>query len=65
MLYKVENGNIIITPHKGQQEVLRATERFVAMICGTGGGKTSLIPIWLFQELSKDWTAAILQANIW
>jgi len=55
MLYQIKDGNIIITPHKGQQEVLRATERFVAMICGTGGGKTSLIPIWLFQEISKDW----------
>jgi len=61
LIQKTDEG-IKIKPHRGQQLVLEAKERFVAMICGTGGGKTSLIPVWLLQELRWDWENGIFDS---
>jgi len=37
--------------HPGQWETWQATERYLAMIAGTGGGKTSFGPLWLWREI--------------
>jgi phage terminase large subunit len=37
--------------HPGQWDTWTATERYVAMIAGTGGGKTSFGPLWLWREI--------------
>lgn len=62
-LITITDEGIKITPHRGQMEVLTAKERFVAMICGSGGGKTSLIPVWLLQELKKDWDSGDFESS--
>lgn len=40
-------------PHIGQQYALRSDARFVGMICGSGGGKSFLGPVWLYREIAK------------
>lgn len=37
--------------HAGQWDAWEARERFVAMIAGSGGGKTSFGPLWLYREM--------------
>lgn len=49
-----ESGRPRITIHRKQAEALRCTERFLAIIAGTGGGKTWMGPIWLIGEINKD-----------
>jgi hypothetical protein len=39
--------------HPGQWDTWTATERYVAMIAGTGGGKTSFGPLWLWREIQE------------
>jgi len=45
--------------NEGQSVALNTDARFVALIAGTGGGKTFFGPIWLYNEISKypgdDW----------
>ncbi len=52
-LYRVENGKIILTPHPGQARVLQSKARFVLMLAGSQGGKTSFGPWWLYFEIMK------------
>jgi len=44
-------GDILVCPHKGQQEALNAPERYVFILSGSQAGKTSIGPIWLEQEI--------------
>lgn len=37
--------------HAGQQEAFRSAARFVCVLAGTQGGKTSFGPAWLFREI--------------
>jgi hypothetical protein len=39
--------------HIGQIVTLKAVERFIFMIAGTGGGKTIFAPRWMYREISK------------
>jgi hypothetical protein len=39
--------------HPGQARVFNSDARFVAMICGSGSGKTFYGPIWLYSEIAK------------
>jgi len=43
--------------HKGQTKAWESNARFLAMICGTGGGKTFFGPYWLYREISRNPTA--------
>ena len=52
-LWRVEGGTVRITPHWGQRRALTSSRRFVWMLAGTQGGKTSLGPVWLEQEMDK------------
>lgn len=53
-LWHLDAGKIIVDPHSGQMDILTATQRYIAAIAGTGGGKTSLGCIWLAQEIQKN-----------
>ncbi len=39
--------------HKGQAKAWRSQARYVAMISGTGSGKSWVGPIWLYREIQK------------
>jgi len=44
---------IQIRLHPGQTKAWKSKARFVAMIAGTGGGKSWFGPIWLYREIQK------------
>jgi len=44
---------LLLRPHEGQRRVRDSTARFVFMLAGTRGGKTSWGPHWLHQEMDK------------
>jgi len=44
---------ITIDLHPGQTRAMLSEARFVAMICGTGGGKTWFGPYWAMNEIAK------------
>lgn len=39
--------------HEGQMRALRAPQRFVVVLAGTQGGKTSFGPLWLLREIQR------------
>lgn len=43
-----------ITLHPYQTKAWNSTSRFVALIAGTGGGKTWFGPYWLYREIAKN-----------
>lgn len=45
---------IQIRLHPGQSKAWKSEARFVAMIAGTGGGKSWYGPIWLYREIQKQ-----------
>lgn len=47
------DGDLHLYPHAGQAKALRSTRRFVLMMAGTQGGKTSFEPIWLHREMER------------
>ncbi len=49
---KGEN-ELIINPHPGQVQILNNDRRFQVMLAGTGGGKTELLPIWVYSEILR------------
>ena len=44
---------LVYNLHTGQKRVWDSTARFVAMLAGSQGGKTSFGPIWLHREIDK------------
>ncbi len=44
---------LVINPHPGQVKILQNDRRFQVMLAGSGGGKTSLLPIWLYNEILR------------
>ena len=50
-LYRIEDGDLIVTPHPGQYEALTSTSQNVWVFSGTQGGKTSMVPLWLYNEI--------------
>lgn len=45
------DGGLKLNFHEGQLEAWHSTSRFIAIISGTQGGKTSFIPHWLLREI--------------
>jgi phage terminase large subunit len=43
----------VFRPHPGQWEAWTARERFVAVIAGSGGGKTSMGAAWMLREMAE------------
>lgn len=50
-LYEIIGDTVELNPHKGQQRAFNSTARFVVVLAGTQGGKTSFGPWWLWQEI--------------
>lgn len=48
------SGNLVVNFHEGQARAWRSTKRFVIMIAGTQGGKTSFEPLWLKREMDRE-----------
>jgi hypothetical protein len=61
-LYQVRpDGTLEFNPHEGQARVWLSLARFILMLAGTQGGKTSFGPIWLWREITR--TADIRGGN--
>ena len=53
-LYQINNnGTLRLNFHKGQAQAWRSKKRFVFVIAGTQGGKTSFAPAWLQREIEN------------
>lgn len=52
-LFTRKADTLRFTLHKGQARAWRSLKRFVFVIAGTQGGKTSFTPIWLNREIER------------
>lgn len=52
-LFTRKADTLRFTLHKGQARAWRSARRFVFVIAGTQGGKTSFTPIWLNREIER------------
>src|SRR5215467_11952373 len=48
-----EEGRLNLSFHEGQARTWAAKRRFIAMIAGTQGGKTTFGPLWLWREIKE------------
>lgn len=49
----VENGRLQLNPHPGQWKVWQSKKRFIVVLAGTQGGKTSFGPHWFYREIQQ------------
>lgn len=52
-LATLTNGKIDFRPHPGQWKAWNSAKRFVCILAGTQGGKTSFGPHWLLREIQQ------------
>ncbi len=52
-LWEVKQGKLLVHLHPGQARAWRSQRRFIAMLAGTQGGKTSFEPLWLYREINR------------
>jgi len=52
-LWRVERGKLVLSFHSGQQRAWDSERRFVFVLAGTQGGKTSWGPWWLWREIQR------------
>ena len=52
-LWTIENDQVRLQPHPGQAAAWRSRRRFVFVLAGTQGGKTSFGPWWLWREINR------------
>jgi len=52
-LYKISNGKLRLHLHPGQWRAWNSRRRFIAVLAGTQGGKTSFFPHWLYREIQR------------
>lgn len=52
-LWTVHGDQLRLHFHKGQWQAWEAKARFIAMLAGTQGGKTSFGPLWLWREIQE------------
>lgn len=52
-LYEVKEGKLTLHLHEGQTRVWDSQARFIFMLAGTQGGKTSLGPWWLWKTIQE------------
>src|SRR4051812_17262961 len=50
-LWRLEDGTLHLDFHAGQARAWRSRKRFIAVLAGTQGGKTSFGPWWLWREI--------------
>lgn len=49
-----ETGEVKLNFHPGQWRAWEAEERFVVILAGTQGGKSSFLPWWLYREIERQ-----------
>lgn len=52
-LWSIENNQLRIKPHPGQSRAWRSDKRFIFILAGTQGGKTSFLPWLLKREVDR------------
>jgi hypothetical protein len=53
-LWSLDNaGTLSLNLHAGQARAWQSSKRFIAILAGTQGGKTSFIPWWLWREVQR------------
>lgn len=62
-LYEVEDGKVRLYFHSGQYRAWTSRRRFVFVIAGTQGGKTSFGPWWMWREVTKGGPGDYLAAT--
>lgn len=50
-LYEIQNEQLTLRQHPGQLRAWDSRKRFVVVLAGTQGGKTSWLPWWLWREI--------------
>lgn len=50
-LYEIQNEQLTLRQHPGQLRAWDSEKRFIAVLAGTQGGKTSWLPWWLWREI--------------
>lgn len=55
------DGTLFLDLHPGQQRAWDSPQRFIAILAGTQGGKTSFLPWWLWREVQT--TARVGESN--
>lgn len=50
-LYTIRNNTLALHQHPGQLKAWDSQKRFIAILAGTQGGKTSWLPWWLWREI--------------
>lgn len=53
-LYTVTNGELKLNFHPGQTKAYDSPARYVVVLAGTQGGKTSFGPWWLYEEIRQQ-----------
>lgn len=53
-LWTVNDTKLELNFHPGQSKAWHSTRRFIAVLAGTGGGKTSFGPWWLWREIREQ-----------
>lgn len=46
---------ILVPVHEGQRRALASTRKITAVLAGSGGGKTTIGPIWLTRRIALHW----------
>jgi len=52
-LWELHGDDLRLYPHAGQMRAWESEKRFIVMLSGTQGGKTSFGPPWLFREIQR------------
>lgn len=52
-LWTIEDQAIKLKPHKGQARAWRSRKRFIVLLAGKQGGKTTFAPWWLAREIQE------------
>lgn len=53
-LIEIDNGRLRLNFHPGQWKAWQSEKRFITVLAGTQGGKTSFGPHWLYREIQRQ-----------
>ena len=51
--YRIDGHTLALTFHKGQWGAWDSGKRFILLLAGTQGGKTTFGPLWLWREIQQ------------
>lgn len=52
-LWRIDEGKLILGLHEGQSKAWNSDKRFIFVLAGTQGGKTTFGPWWLWREIQR------------